>query len=94
MGLGGFWAGFAGLGVRLGGLGAGSLWNRRRRAGGCAKRSRAWSVSSPLTGQGVAPLGSNKRPCWNRRRRAGGWRGAGEWSILLIEQRRNVWLLR
>ncbi|MDR2494523.1 MAG: hypothetical protein LBD24_04785 [Spirochaetaceae bacterium] len=31
--------------------------------GGCAKRSRAWAVASPLIGQGVALFGSNKRPC-------------------------------
>ncbi|MDR2494291.1 MAG: hypothetical protein LBD24_03610 [Spirochaetaceae bacterium] len=29
---------------------------RLQTAGGCAKRSSAWVVSSPLTGQGVAPL--------------------------------------
>ncbi|MDR2494014.1 MAG: hypothetical protein LBD24_02205 [Spirochaetaceae bacterium] len=29
----------------------------------CAKRSRAWLVSSPLNGHGVAPFGNNRRPC-------------------------------
>ncbi|MDR2493717.1 MAG: hypothetical protein LBD24_00695, partial [Spirochaetaceae bacterium] len=43
------------------------LWGAAREAyetaGGCAKRSRASTANSEVTGQGVAPFGSNKRPC-------------------------------
>ncbi|MDR2494348.1 MAG: hypothetical protein LBD24_03895 [Spirochaetaceae bacterium] len=34
-----------------------------RTARRCAKRSRALTAASPLTGQGVAPFGNNRRPC-------------------------------
>ncbi|MDR2493793.1 MAG: hypothetical protein LBD24_01085, partial [Spirochaetaceae bacterium] len=34
-----------------------------RTATGGAKRSRALTAANPLTGQGVAPLGNNRRPC-------------------------------
>ncbi|MDR2494662.1 MAG: hypothetical protein LBD24_05500 [Spirochaetaceae bacterium] len=43
------------------------LWGAAREAyetaGGCAKRSRASTATSEVTGHGVAPLGNNGRPC-------------------------------
>ncbi|MDR2495124.1 MAG: hypothetical protein LBD24_07880 [Spirochaetaceae bacterium] len=34
-----------------------------KTVGDGAKRSRAWAAAGPLTGQGVAPFGNNRRPC-------------------------------
>ncbi|MDR2494015.1 MAG: hypothetical protein LBD24_02210, partial [Spirochaetaceae bacterium] len=35
------------------------------------ERSRAWLVSSPLNGHGVAPFGNNRRPCLEQPEAAG-----------------------
>ncbi|MDR2493733.1 MAG: hypothetical protein LBD24_00775 [Spirochaetaceae bacterium] len=45
--------------------------NNAQTVASCAKRSRASTANSEVTGHGVAPFANNTRPCCATRRRRG-----------------------